>query len=111
MAAALATAGTAAVTALIVTPWWALAVGALTALALLTRWGWMALRFACLGLLGAAALFVIARQWRNELLVDFDWPQQFEAVTRLPLVAFALLGADAVVEAIRAGWRRVSGLE
>jgi arabinofuranan 3-O-arabinosyltransferase len=95
-------------TAFFVTPSWAIGVTALCALALRTRWGWTLLRVVTVGLLGAAALFVVVREWRNGIAVDFDWPQHFEAVTWLPMVAFACLAVDMVVETLRAGWRRLA---
>jgi arabinofuranan 3-O-arabinosyltransferase len=107
-ATVLATIGVFAGTAIFVTPLWAIVVAALCALALRTRWGWTALRFVTVGLLVVTAGYVVLKEWRNGIKVDFDWPQQFEAVTWLPMVAFACLAADMVVEAIRGGWRRLT---
>jgi len=91
--------------------WWAPVVAVLCWLALSTRWGWIALRAACLALIGATAAYVVAREWRSGFLDDFDWPLRFEAVSSLPAAAIALLCVDAVVEAMRAGWRRTTGLD
>jgi arabinofuranan 3-O-arabinosyltransferase len=95
-------------TAIFVTPVWAIVVAALCALALRTKWGWTALRVVTVGLLVVTAGYVVLKQWRNGIKVDFDWPQQFETVTWLPMVAFACLATDMVVEAIRGGWRRLT---
>ena len=54
-------------------------------------------------------MYVLAREWRGHFLDDFDWPQHFDTVSSLPLAAFAGLAAEAVVEALRAGWRRDAG--
>jgi arabinofuranan 3-O-arabinosyltransferase len=104
----LASIGVFAGTAFFVTPVWGIVVAALCALALRTKWGWTALRFVAVGLLVVTAGYVVLKEWRNGIKVDFDWPQQFEAVTWLPMVAFACLAADMVVEALRGGWRRLT---
>ncbi len=101
-----------AATWIVVTPaWWAILVGLLTGAA--ARWGraWALLRFTSLGLLGLAAAFVVARQVRSGIPVDFDWPLRFSVVNPLVMSAFVLLAAEAVIEALRAGWRRDTGLD
>ena len=86
------------------------ALGAAMLLALRTRWGWPALRLTCLALLVLAAGYITLRQWRSGYQLDFDWPQHFELAHSPTMVAFGLLGVECVVEAIRAGWRRRTGL-
>jgi hypothetical protein len=93
----------------LIATWWGPIVALATYLALSTKWGWALLRALVVGLLGATALYVLAREFRGHFLDDFDWPQHFDAVTSLPLAAFAGLAAEAVVEALRAGWRRDAG--
>ena len=100
------------VTLALVTPWyWAVAVGALALVALRTRQGWVALRFVAVAAFGLAATFVIAKQWRNGYADDFDWPQKFLKVHSLAMFGWLLLGLEVTVEAIRAGWRRDTGLD
>jgi len=97
---------------LLITPWWwSVVVGGLAIGAMRSRRGWVILRFACLGALGLAAAFVVAKQWRNEFPDDFDWPQKFDLVHPLGMVSALLLGVELSVEAIRAGWRRTAGLD
>lgn len=111
---------TAVVTTLLITvlagvfltpPWWALAVGALAAVGLSVRRGWPVLRWASAGALALTAAYVVAREWRSGYVTDFDWPQHFEVVAPLGLTAYLLLGADTVVEVLRGGWRRDTGLD
>ncbi len=84
--------------------------GLLTALvaiaALRTAWGWRALRLLVVASWGLVGAFVVAKQVRNGFPLDFDWPQHFDAVNSLGLLAYVLLAVDAVVEAVRGGWRR-----
>jgi hypothetical protein len=54
---------------------------------------------------------VVAKQWRNDYPLDFDWPQHFEAVHSLGMFAYALLGVECTIEVLRAGWRRSADLE
>ena len=97
--------------ALVLAPWWsAPLLAGLTFAALRTGWGWRLLRVVVAGLLALTAAYVLARQWRTGYADDFDWPQHFAAVGSLPLVAFVGLAAEAVVEAVRGGWRRDTGL-
>jgi hypothetical protein len=91
--------------------YWVPLVAVLCWLALSTRWGWILLRAATVALLGATAAYVLAREWRGHFPDDFDWPLRFEAVQSLPAAAIALLCVEAVVEALRAGWRRTTGLD
>ncbi len=97
--------------ALVRPAWWSLPVGLLVGFAARSRWGWVALRGVSLALLSAAGAFVVLRQIRSGIPVDFDWPLRFEVVHPLPLAAFVLLGAEVVIEALRAGWRRDTGLD
>jgi len=97
--------------AVFVGPWWALP-GAVAMLAgLRTDLGWRIVRFASLGAVGAAAAYVVLKQWRNGYPLDFDWPQHFEAVHSLGMFAYALLGIECTIEVLRAGWRRSADLE
>lgn len=82
-----------------------------TFVALRTRWGWPALRITAVGLLALAALFIVAKEWHVGYAVDFDWPQHFDAAHTPMMVAMGLLGVECVVEALRAGWRRRTGLD
>jgi arabinofuranan 3-O-arabinosyltransferase len=98
--------------ALVFVQWyWVPLVAVLCWLALSTRWGWILLRAATIALLGATAAYVLAREWRGHFPDDFDWPLRFDAVQSLPAAAIALLCVEAVVEALRAGWRRTTGLD
>lgn len=106
------TLGATAVAAALVDPvWWAAVVGVLTTVALRSRKGWPAIRWTVAILLGLMAAYVVLRQWRNGYVTDFDWPTHFELVAPLGMTAYLLLGVDALVEAIRAGWRRKTGLD
>jgi hypothetical protein len=60
--------------------------------------------------LGRAAADLDTGQLRPHNQSDFDWPLQFRVVHALPMTAFVLLGVEAVIEALRAGWRRDTGL-
>lgn len=107
-----ATAATAAVAAgaLVFGPWWSVPlVAGLTWWALRGRHGWRALRFVAVAAVALTAAYVLALQWRRGYAADFDWPQHFAPVASLPLVTMMLLGAEAVVEALRGGWRREVG--
>ena len=90
---------------------WAVLFGALTVAALRTDIGWRVLRFASIGLIGIAALYVVAKQALNGYLVDFDWPKHFEAAHPVAMAGYLLLGVECVVEIIRAGWRRDAELD
>ena len=97
--------------AVFIAPWWWMPpLTVLMFAALRSDWGWRALRVTVVLLLGVTAAFVVAKQWHAGYGDDFDWPQHFAAVGSLPLAAFVGLAADAVVEAIRGGWRRNTGL-
>jgi len=97
--------------AVVVGPWWALPSAAVAAAAARTRWGWWLLRVACVGGLGLAGAYVVAKQWRNAYPLDFDWPQHFDAVGPLTMWAWVLLVVECAVEAVRAGWRRDAELD
>ena len=79
--------------------------------ALRTRWGWPALRITAVAVLGLAMAFIVAKEWHVGYSVDFDWPQHFDAAHTPMMVALGLLGVECVVEALRAGWRRRTGLD
>jgi hypothetical protein len=96
--------------ALVFGPWWSVPlVAGLTWWALRGRHGWRALRFVAVAAVALTAAYVLALQWRRGYAADFDWPQHFAPVASLPLVTMMLLGAEAVVEALRGGWRREVG--
>ena len=92
-------------------PVWAIPGVVAMLVGLRTDLGWRAVRFAALGALGLAAAYVVAKQWRNDYPLDFDWPQHFEAVHSLGMFAYALLGVECTIEVLRAGWRRSADLE
>ena len=83
-----------------------LAVGMVVGVAFGTSRGQTVLRVAAIGALGAAAAFVVLKQWRNGYRVDFIWPQWFETTHAWPLAGILLLGLDPVVERLR---RRAGG--
>lgn len=97
--------------AVFVGPLWALPTTAAMLWALRTDLGWRVLRFAVLAALGLAAAYVTAAQWHRSYPLDFQWPQYFDAVHRLGLFAYALVGVECIVEVLRGGWRRDAGLE
>lgn len=82
---------------------WAVGLGiALVTLgALALRRGRVVLRMLGTALFGAAAGFVIARQFRGDYLVDFNWMNLFEITHAWTLAAVALLVLDPVVGRIR----------
>lgn len=71
-----------------------IAVG--TVLALGVRRGQAAVRLASLGLFGAAAAYIVVKQYRNDYQVDFNWVEWFER-SHLWGVAAALLLLVSVV--------------
>ena len=79
----------------------AIAAAAVTALALALRRGQVLLRVASLGALGLAAAFIVVRQARSGLMVDFEWMNVFEATHAPALFATALLAVDPLVELVR----------
>ena len=92
----LTTAAATVVAALLIGLPWAPVVGAATVLAQRWRWGPVTVRLAAVGMLALSALSVVVRQRRNEFPPDFIWPNHFEAVHRVVLVALALLVIDAL---------------
>ena len=82
-------------------PWVGLATALVTGVALGLRRGQVVLRVVCVGTLGAAALFIVAKQARTDLIVDFDWMTKFELTHAWALLATALLATDPLVEALR----------
>lgn len=91
--------------------WWAPIIAALTWVAVSRRGGWTLLRVFVVALVGATAAYVLAREARGGWVADFDWPLHFSAVSSLPAAALAGLCAEAIVEALRGGWRRTTGLD
>lgn len=91
--------------------WWTPIIAALTFGACRFRRCWPILRLVAIGTLGTMAAYVVLRQWRGGYRDDFDWPQHFETVHALGIIGFVLLGVDMVIEVLRAGWRRETGLD
>lgn len=86
--------------------WWGVIAGVAMVAALRTAWGWRLLRFGTVAILGLCAAYVVAKQWRNDYPVNFDWTGHF-SVTHWPIMlAYVLIGCECVVEVIRGGWRR-----
>ena len=92
----LATAGMTVLAALLIGAPWAPIVGLATLVCARWRWGPVAIRVAAVSLLGLSALSVVVRQVRNDFPPDFIWPNHFEAVHRVVLVALAFLLIDAL---------------
>lgn len=86
-------------------------VALVTFAALSLRRGQVLLRAVALGALGAAAAFIVLKQWRNGYQVDFHWPKWFETTHAWTLVGVLLLGVDVLVELlrVRAGRTRRAG--
>ena len=82
-------------------PWVGVAAAVVTGLALAVRRGQVLLRIACVGAFGAAALLIVAKQARNDFVVDFDWMNKFEVTHAWALFAAALLAIDPLVELLR----------
>jgi hypothetical protein len=92
----LSTAAMTLLAALLIGPIWAPVVGVATFLCQRWRWGPVLARVGAVSLLGLSALSVVVRQRRNAFPPDFIWPNHFEAVHRVVLVALALLLIDAL---------------
>jgi hypothetical protein len=90
-----------AVTALVVHPVAGVALAVATALGLVLRRGPGVLATAAVVSLGGAALFTLAKQWRNHYPPDFGWPSFFTAAHDLAWVALALTAASVVAGAAR----------
>jgi len=78
-------------------------VGAVAVVALSVRRGQAVVRIASVGLFGAAAAFIVAKQARNGYQVDFNWMERFEVTHAWALAATMLLLVAVVVDAVRAG--------
>ncbi|MGH9027008.1 MAG: hypothetical protein ACRDWD_12965, partial [Acidimicrobiia bacterium] len=76
-------------------------VGGATALTLFNRQARPLLTAGCVAAFGAAAGYVIVQQIQYHFLTTAEWPTQFDRVHVVTLLAVLLLGADALVEAIR----------
>jgi hypothetical protein len=59
--------------------------------------------------LGAAAAYVVLKQYRNDYPPDFGWPDFFDAAHWLGWVAVVLLAVDAVVDVLRDRSRPTTG--
>ena len=77
------------------------AVGVLVALAVVLPRGQLLLRAAVLLPWAAAAGFVIAKQFRNGYVLDFNWMNQFELTHAWTLLVVCALVADPAVSALR----------
>lgn len=99
--AALTTVGVGLATWLVAGPWVALGVAVMTALALTLRHGQVLLRVACVGSLGAAAAYIVAKQALNSYVIDFDWMNKFEVTHAWGLAAVVLLAVDPLVAHLR----------
>ena len=97
------------VTSVFMGPWVGLAAAVVAGVALARPRGQVVLRAVCLGALGAAATFIVAKQARNDFIVDFDWMTKFELTHAWALLATALLAVDALVETLRNRRARGSG--
>ncbi|UDY36471.1 alpha-(1-_3)-arabinofuranosyltransferase domain-containing protein [Dermatobacter hominis] len=89
------------VAAVFLGPWVGLAILAVTALALAVGRGQVLLRIACVGGLGLATAYIVVRQARADLLVDFEWMNEFEITHAWALFATGLLAVDPLVELLR----------
>jgi len=78
-------------------------VGAVAVVGLSIRRGQAVVRIASVGLFGAAAAFIVAKQARNGYQVDFNWMERFEVTHAWALAATMLLLVAVVVDAVRAG--------
>ncbi len=79
----------------------ALVLAVLLGLATGLERGQVLLRATVVVLWGAAAGFVVAKQFRNGYVLDFNWMNQFELTHAWTLLAVTALVADPVVAAIR----------
>ncbi|RMH74939.1 MAG: discoidin domain-containing protein, partial [Actinomyces sp.] len=86
-------------------PQWPLAAPALALLALVTlrrpRLGLLS-AWAAVAAVGVAGAYVAAAQWHNRYPPDFVWPQQFEAVHVVGVLAILAVGVEVVREAVAA---------
>ena len=77
------------------------ALAVVTGLALAVRRGQVLLRVACVGSLGLAVAFIVAKQLRADYVVDFEWMNNFEITHAWALFAAGLLAVDPLVEVLR----------
>jgi arabinofuranan 3-O-arabinosyltransferase len=89
------------VAAVFLGPWVGVATFAVTALALALGRGQVLLRVACVGGLGLAAAYIVAKQARTDLVVDFEWMNNFEITHAWALFATGLLAVDPLVDLLR----------
>jgi hypothetical protein len=83
-------------------PWIGLVVGAATAAALLVPRARAVVTAGSIVALAATAGYVVVQQARHGSPTIASWPSQFDAVSDLAWLAVWLLGADVVVEWVRA---------
>ncbi len=86
--------------ALVSEPWVGLVVALGTLGALLDRRARTAVRWAAVGVLVVAALFVIGQELVQGYPAAYDWPQRFLRVNALPWLALLLLTATVVVDRV-----------
>jgi hypothetical protein len=91
----------AVVGALVADPVIGILVGGATALTLRNRQWRPLLTAGCVLAFGAAAAYVVVQQLQYRFGNTAEWPSQFDRVHIVTLLAVLLLGADALVEAIR----------
>lgn len=80
---------------------WAAALGLLVALGLLAPRTRVLLGVASVGAMLATAGYMIDQQWWHRYNPNINWPVYFPAANTLGWVVVLLLGADALVEAVR----------
>ncbi len=75
--------------------------GVAAGVALATTRGRGLLTVGAVAAFGGSALIVVVQQWRHRYPVDFAWAAHFDLSHGLALLAVALLGADALIQAFR----------
>jgi hypothetical protein len=78
------------------------AVAAAVLAASMTRRGRALLTVGAVGAMALSAMYVIVQQYRHGYRADFSWPEHFRRINLLAWAAVLLLGADALVERLRA---------
>ena len=90
------------VAALVADPVLGVLVAAATLAALVTRRGRAVLTVGAVSGLALSALYVVVQQYRHGYPSDFTWPENFRRVNLVAWAAVVLLGADVLVERLRA---------
>lgn len=76
-------------------------VAVVAAVSLGLRRGQLVVRVACIGMLGLAFAYIVAKQLVNSYQIDFDWVQWFEITHDWALLATVLLAVDVAVDGVR----------